>query len=258
MIFYFSGTGNSEWAARELAAKIGDELKFMPDELCGSMKFTLREGECLGFVFPCYAWGVPLFVENFIRRLSVDNVGYVYYMCTCGDDTGMTKEIFVRLIEGKGWHCSLGFELQMPESYISLPGFDVDSKDKERMKLAVAEERMKQATTAVRQKKEDFFDTLPGAFPWLKSHVVRPFFNRFLMSPKPFRYTDKCVSCGKCVSACPLHNISFTDKNKPEWHDDCAGCLRCYHVCPKHAVQYGWFTCGKGQYLNPSLNRQVK
>lgn len=258
MIFYFSGTGNSEWAARELAASLGDELRFMPDELCGSMEYTMQDGECLGFVFPCYAWGVPLLVENFIRRLSVRNVSYVYYLCTCGDDTGMTKEIFCRSVESKGWQCNLGFDFQMPESYISLPGFDVDSKEKEGMKLRAAAERMKQAVDAVRQRKCGFFNLFPGAFPWLKSRVVRPFFNRFLMSPKPFRYTDKCIACGKCVAACPLHSISSADDKRPVWHDNCAGCLRCYHVCPAHAIQYGWFTRGKGQYLNPLVNKNKR
>ncbi|MCM1313470.1 MAG: EFR1 family ferrodoxin [Bacteroides sp.] len=255
MIFYFSGTGNSRWAARELADSLGEELRFIPDELGSDMRYVMRDGERLGFVFPCYAWGVPLLVENFIRRLSVGNVGYVYYLCTCGDDTGMTKELFCRIIESKGWHCHLGFDIQMPESYISLPGFDVDTKEKERAKLEAAAERIKKAVSAVGQRQTDCFDVLPGAYPWMKSRVVRPFFNRFLMSPKPFRYTDKCISCGKCAASCPLHNISLADRKHPVWHEQCAGCLRCYHVCPVNAVQYGWFTRGKGQYMNPSAGR---
>lgn len=256
MIFYFSGTGNSEWVARQASAALGDELKFIPDELRGGMEYVLRDDEGLGFVFPCYAWGVPLLVEKFIRRMSADNVGFVYYLCTCGDDTGMTKEIFCRSVESKGWHCSLGVDFRMPESYISLPGFDVDTKDRERLKLDRAAERIHHAIAAVERREHDFFDVLPGALPWVKSRVFRPFFNRFLMSPKPFRYTDKCIACGKCVGACPLHNISFTDGKNPVWHDNCAGCLRCYHVCPVHAVQYGWFTRGKGQYLNPLIGKK--
>lgn len=56
MIFYFSGTGNSAWAARQLARLTGDEacdittLTQVPD---------LKACQQIGFVFPVYAWGVP-------------------------------------------------------------------------------------------------------------------------------------------------------------------------------------------------------
>ena len=52
MIFYFSGTGNSAWAARQLAKLTGDEacnittVKELPD---------LDSARQIGFVFPVYA-----------------------------------------------------------------------------------------------------------------------------------------------------------------------------------------------------------
>lgn len=54
MIFYFSGTGNSEWTAQKIAEKTSDKaydivkLKELP-EIDGEQQ--------IGFVFPVYAWG---------------------------------------------------------------------------------------------------------------------------------------------------------------------------------------------------------
>ncbi len=255
MIFYFSGTGNSAWVAQCVSKGVGDtNLLFIPD--VGTYEYTLALGEALGFVFPCYAWGVPVFVEEFVRKLNVRNVDYVYFVCTCGDDTGKTKEIFCKLMEQKGWKCSLGYSVQMPESYVNLPGFDVDPKEKERRKISVAEEKLQYIVNDIAARRTDVFDTLPGRFTWLKSCVVRPFFNRFLITPRPFKTNGMCVACGKCVTACPYHNIELKEctpsgpsSQLPVWSDNCVGCMRCYHSCPAKAIEWGRFTKGKGQYL---------
>lgn len=248
MLFYFSGTGNSAWVAQAIATGIGeDTMLLMPTY---ETDYMLSHGEPLGFVFPCYAWGVPLFIENFVRNLKISNVSYVYFVMTCGDDTGYTSELFCGLIGSKGWECSLGYAIQMPESYVNLPGFDVDTEDKVISKFGKAKERLSHIITDISNRRKDYFDTLPGGFKWLKSYVVRPFFNRFLITPKPFKSNKQCNLCGRCVNVCPFSNISLSDTElRPCWGESCVMCMRCYHSCPQHAVQWGCFTKNKGQYL---------
>lgn len=248
MIFYFSGTGNSRWVAQFLSDELSDTLRFIPDELGTDMHYTLKDGERLGFVFPTYGWGVPPFIEQFIGKMRVDNVGYLYFVTTCGDDTGMTAEIFCDIVARKGWQCQLGYAVQMPESYVCLPGFDVDPKPKEQRKLDAVPDRMHQIVDDIVDGRGGF-DTLPGAMPWAKSHIVRPFFNRFLVNPRHFKVNDQCVGCGICVKACPFGNISLADNKHPQWHEHCVQCMRCYHTCPHRAIEWGRFTRGKGQYL---------
>ena len=71
MIFYFSGTGNSEWVAQQLAAQLNEQLLFIPDEMRGEADYKLRPNEKLGFVFPVYAWRVPRFILRFIRKCAI-------------------------------------------------------------------------------------------------------------------------------------------------------------------------------------------
>lgn len=248
MLFYFSGTGNTRWVAEFLAQELNDRLRFIPDEIGGDMHYVLKDGERLGFVFPCYGWGVPPFVERFIEQVKIDNVDYLYFVTTCGDDTGLTAEIFCDDVEQKGWSCNLGYAVQMPESYVCLPGFDVDPKEKEQQKLISAITRMNQIVDDVLDKRGGF-DTIPGGFAWVKSRIIRPFFNRFLVSAKYFKTNGACVGCGKCVQACPYQNIQLNHNNQPEWSNTCVQCLHCYHQCPVHAIEWGVFTKNKGQYL---------
>jgi len=249
MVFYFSGTGNSEYVARTISESFGDKCVFIPEVMNEDKSFELSDGERLGFVFPVYSWGIPEFVADFISRISINNVSYVYFVCTCGDDTGMTKEQMSALAKDKGWHLSLGYSIQMPNTYVCLPGFDVDKPEIENNKLSNAKNKLDEALLHIRNYDDGCFDTLPGDFAWVKSKVVRPLFNKCLITAKPFHTTDACIHCGMCVSECPMKNIKLDENtSKPEWGDNCVGCLRCYHFCPTNSVQFGRFTNGKGQY----------
>ena len=98
MIFYFSGTGNTRWAAETISRKTGEELMFIPEELKGECRYTLAEGERIGFCFPVHGWQPPQIVRKFIRKMSVSNAAghYCFALCTCGDTVGDTMTILNR------------------------------------------------------------------------------------------------------------------------------------------------------------------
>ena len=53
MIFYFSGTGNSLWVARQLQESLQEPLYKLVDVLSSDQVYALGEEERLGFVSPC-------------------------------------------------------------------------------------------------------------------------------------------------------------------------------------------------------------
>jgi uncharacterized Fe-S center protein len=55
---------------------------------------------------------------------------------------------------------------------------------------------------------------------------------------KPGVFTDKCTSCGRCLSFCASDAIDI--KPKAEINDKCTGCAMCISVCPEGAIYINW------------------
>lgn len=248
MIFYFSATGNSRWVAMTLAEKFHTDVYKITASSGYPRMFHLKENESVGFVFPVHAWGPPENLLSFITSLRFSSdPSFLYFVCTCGDDAGKTADVFCRFLYKQGWKCASGYSVIMPNTYVCLPGFDVDPLAVEQRKREKAREETERLAERIREKRNEFC-CHEGSFPRLKTYVLRPLFKKFLMSPSKFHVTDACISCGVCENTCPLQNIHLTD-GKPHWDDHCVMCLACYHHCPKHAIAYGRQTAKKGQYL---------
>ena len=245
MIYYFSGTGNSRYVACHLAEALGERLSRLPfsaDEPA--------EDEAVGLVFPAYAWGIPKTIEDFIRNHASSRLkGWLYAVITCGDDVGYADRVLDKALwRACGRRLDAAFSVQMPNTYVCLPGFDVDSPELTEAKLAGAEHRVRDIAARI-GKREPVRHLVRGGFPWTKTYVLRPLFKRFLLTDRYFHVsTSCCTSCGKCQKACPVDNIRIIG-GTPQWQSCCAGCLACYHACPQHAIAFGSMTQKKGQYL---------
>ncbi|MDE7460471.1 MAG: EFR1 family ferrodoxin [Paramuribaculum sp.] len=251
MIFYHTGTGNSAIIAKRIAHITGDTLQRI--DICAPSSYSLRLEERVVWIFPVYSWGIPPVVKRFIRQVSLEHGGgsggLHFMVCSCGDDVGLTASMWRKEMRRRGWKACGAWSVQMPNNYVSLPGFDVDSPDLAGKKLEAAGSRLSEVVRGI-ECGARVDDVERGAFAWIKSRLVYPLFMRFLMSPSPFRHNRSCVGCGRCAAVCPRRNITIHCR-RPRWGSDCAMCLACYHVCPHHAVDYGKRTRTKGQYWAP-------
>ena len=83
MIFYFSGTGNSLYAAKSIAEYNGEKLISIASIMKskdGCYEYNLTKDEVIGFVFPIYAWAPPKMVISFIIHRS----GHCFWNCLLG------------------------------------------------------------------------------------------------------------------------------------------------------------------------------
>lgn len=207
MIFYFSGTGNSRWVAEQLSTAGAEELVAIADVYASDRRFVLRPDEKVGFVFPVYSWGPPSIVLQLIASVQFsEKPAYLYFVCTCGDDTGKTAEIFCKAVGRRGWKCQAGFSVIMPNTYVCLPGFDIDWRDVAETKCQEAEVRVAEIARLVAERVQRM-DCYPGRFPALKSYLLRPLFNRFWSSPRRSAWKTP-VSLAAGVSRCVLCTTS--------------------------------------------------
>lgn len=259
VIFYFSGTGNSQWAAKLLASKLNEELIYIPDVIRGHCRFFLKDNERIGFIFPIHGWRPPLIVRDFIQKLEINYKNhYCYMLCTAGDSIGKTTEIFSKDLRKRNIRLDAAFSLIMPESYVGLPFFNVDPIEKENQKKQKAEEDLKEFSSDIEACRKNILKTVKGPLPAFFSGPVGGFFLKYLITDKPFHViNERCVKCGICADVCPVGDIIGGLGEEPRWknNNECLSCFACYHHCPHHAIEYGGRTKNKGQYF---FNRKHK
>lgn len=289
MIFYFSGTGNTKWAASKLASATHEDLisiapYMRADDSSHTLAepFILKENERLGFVFPVHGWRVPKLLREFIGKMKVqraesDAAGsqtlsdisensasagsrpFTYCVCTAGDSIGLTIENLNEVISQNPSLQALGitevkssYSLIMPESYVGLPFMDVDPKEKEIWKKSKSAQELAVICEEIFDRKEGVNRLVKGPIPWFFTKIVGGFFENVLITDKRFHVEkDKCVKCGICANVCPVGDIKGGHGEYPEWlhHKDCLTCFTCYHHCPHHAIEFGNQTQKKGQYF---------
>lgn len=242
MIFYFSGTGNSRWAALETAKLTGDRAVFIPR---AEANCRLRDNEPVGFVFPIYAWAPPACVTAFIKSVQLDNYqnNFCYFIATCHSQTGNIDGIMKKALASRGWRCDAGFSVRMPNNYLLAPLVKTDTPQKRNELLRDAQMRLKDIAADI-SRRTSKFDLRRGS---KLLSLITPLFQKH-MTAKDFRVErDKCVKCGKCAEICPVNNIRLTPF--PQWGSRCEMCQACLSVCPTAAIQYGRYTKGKQRYM---------
>lgn len=278
MIFYFSGTGNSKWAAKTLALETGDTLVSIPEVINSNCSFTIEKDEHVGFIFPIHGWRVPNIVKEFLTKLTIKTLGedtshvkhYCFCLVTAGDSIGKAMERFQQQLKSVTVNDALSLKavcsLIMPESYVGLPGMDVDTKEKELEKKELASKQLKEFSNILKQHPHKdsnqiwgWNQLIKGPIPSFFSGPVGGFFERFLITDKPFHVDSRrCVKCGICANVCPVSDIKGGLGFEPEWlhNGKCLTCFSCYHHCPHHAIEFGKRTQKKGQYFYNKLSKR--
>lgn len=275
MIFYFSGTGNTKWAASKLAAATREDLisiaPYMREDDSShnlAEPFILKENERLGFVFPVHGWRVPKLVREFICKMKIlrepiqrepsdataenkakadDNLKnrpFAYCVCTAGDSIGLTIENLNEVISQNPSLQALGitevsssYSLIMPESYIGLPFMDVDPKEREIRKKENAAQELAVVCEEIFDRKEGISRLVKGPIPWFFTKVVGGFFENVLITDKRFHVEkDRCVKCGICANVCPVGDIKGGHGEHPVWLHH-KDCLTCF-TCYHHCPHH--------------------
>ena len=166
MVFYFSGTGNSRYAASLLAGAAEDELLCMNDVMRQRIldpynaRYAFYSEKPLVFVCPTYYYRIPRIVEQFIRESRFEGCRRAYFFLTCGSSTGSAAayaESFCRERELEFMGLS---SVKMPENYIAM--FSAPTRDEAQGILRSAVPQIESAGRMIRYGKR-LSDILPKA-----------------------------------------------------------------------------------------------
>jgi len=251
VICYFTGTGNSLAAAKQIAAVLGD-TELVPIALRTDTPGTFAPAaDRVGIVFPVYFAGLPAMVASFAERLRFREDAYVFAVATFG---GAGAAPALRQLDGiLRQHASrgldAGFRVKMPGNYILM--YESPQGEKQKRILLAAKTEIARIAGTVRQcRKQD----LPRSiFEQIVHSLMHGWFiGRVHKKDEVFSVTAACTGCGTCAAVCPAKNIRLVDK-KPVWNHRCELCCSCIHTCPVRAIQAGKKTGSRQRYRNPDV-----
>lgn len=249
VIACFSGTGNSWYVAKRIAAALPDtEVLLIPDLL--ENPALLGEPEQLGLVYPVYMAAPPTMVMRFINevlaRRDMKGLEYMFQIATHGGGPGWSLAVSERLCMFAGIMTSYSAKIKMPDGYIFLA--PVPEEEKITSLYQEADKQIEEIIEDISAgelkipRRRPFTKLYMRLFLGMNKHLLAEVSSKFVV-------TDACTGCGICYRGCPSANIGMIE-GKPVFGAACEGCMGCYHRCPAHAIAcmkkprkgYTWYT----------------
>lgn len=249
IIFVFSGTGNSLWAAK----KISEELDNCEIVSMGSHKeYTLTdEYDVVGFVYPTYYRGVPAKVRDFVLQSDFhkNKNSYFFAIATCGSvDTADNATVQMRnLLERKGITLSFAEKLDMFSNYIIF----YDMRDTVEEEAWQSAHDLEPIIANIKKRTVDLTESRIKPFEQL---IYKGFLRFAPRTDKNYNVSDACTHCGICKKVCPVDNIDYGQDEKPQFKHHCEQCLACIHTCPVKAINYKDKTQNRKRYTHPQVS----
>lgn len=233
--FYFSGTGNTKYCIEKFLAAYGGGAEAFPIEDAIPME-KLKQERDIVFAYPIYYSNLPKIVRDFVEEnRELWNGKRVFIIATMGLFSGDGAGVAARLLKKYGARITGGLHVKMPDCIC-------DEKALKRPYLET-----KEIVAAAGRKIEWAAAELKNGTPAKEGlgicyHMAGLFGQRLWFINKTRHYSDRlridteaCTGCGRCVSACPMKNLSLR-QGKAAAGARCTMCYRCVNQCPGKAI----------------------
>ena len=249
MVIYFSGTGNSRFAAEYMAKALNDELLNANERIKAGESLKCTSDLPWVFVAPTYGWQLPRVFEAWLRHGELIGSRDAYFVLTCGSDIGAAGKYAQQMCVDIGLNYRGILGVVMPENYVAM--FPVPNEEKSIEIVKKALPALDRGIHCIKQGVE-FPQQNNSIFDQLKSGPVNNLFYKKIVKADAFLVKEGCISCGTCVSVCPLNNIRL-EQGQPLWGENCTHCMACICDCPVEVIEYGKKSRGKPRYHCPDM-----
>ena len=232
---YFSGTGNSRYAAECFCRDLDKDSMVLSIEDPDAVS-EIRRSDMLVFAYPVQYSTVPKILRDFITNNSgLWTNKKVFIIATMGLFSGDGSGILGRLLHSYGAEVIGGLHLKMPDSIGDEKALKRPLETNKEL-VRCAESKIKESVRLLKEGKP----TREGLGPLYQ--MAGFLGQRLYFGHKTKEYSsklkinaDKCVGCGLCVKLCPMNNISV-ESEKAVPASQCTMCYRCINKCPKQAI----------------------
>jgi len=272
LIYYFSGTGNSLYVAREIAKELPDS-KIIPVVANLNQDKIKVYSEIVGFVFPNFCLSLPIPMQMFLNKVDLISSKYLFAICTRGGTTTEAFEYIDILLKKQNKKLNAKINITMPWNH---------PLGKKNMTSEANLNRLDNHKTVMKQKLDIFMKSInlkeDYDQPDIDADYQIPKCVKILFTSKTFNYEShrymyqnlikfyvdsKCIGCGICEKVCLSNKIEIKS-GKPYWNNriKCFGCFACINYCRQKAIQiksrFPIFshTYETGRYHNPEVSSE--
>jgi len=245
LMLYFSGTGNSKYAAQIFCRNMNAECHSIEEKT--DFAQMISSHDVIGFCYPVYGSRVPRIMREFVGKyIQCFKNKKLIIFCTQWLFSGDGARVFTDLFPRNYIDVISAEHFLMPNNVCNLPVLPLESESKIRKYLARLEKKMRRVcgninNGVIKRKGFNLFSRFLGLF----QGVFMPVWEKAGLN-KVWIF-DECNLCGLCVSICPMNN--FENQNgKITAKGNCNFCYRCINKCPQKAIAVYLKTKVKNQY----------
>ena len=243
VIFCYSGTGNCLDMAKNIAKSLGNTDIVMMRKYPAVT--DVREAKRVGFVFPCYAGGLPGHVERYLHDIKVSPDAYTFAVQQCAAYAGEGLYKLNELIPLDYWvkvsHQCTAIWLFPHDLTLPKMGAAASQARSEHF----AEKIANNIKGGVKKRRSPSKAILNKA-----EHMAWTDLSRKVGST--LKANDNCVMCGQCAKICPVGNIRYQGR-AVIFGDKCISCCGCVEYCPQEAINFGKITEKRERYHNVNI-----
>jgi ferredoxin len=231
---YFSGTGNTKYCV-ERFLDCYDGSKPISIESPDAIE-AIRKSRDIVLGYPVYFSNMPKFVRDFIDQNRIYfKDKRIFIICTMGLFSGDGAGCGGRLLKKYGAQIMGGLHLKMPDCVGDVKLLKRPLEQNKQL-VKTAENKIAHAVNTLKRGKP------PKDGLSIFHHAAGLVCQRLWFYGKTKDYINKlridhrmCIGCGKCVTLCPMHNLSISNQKAIAGHQ-CTMCYRCISHCPQSAI----------------------
>lgn len=246
MVIYYSATGNTEFIAKEVAKRLGDECLNLLDRIKNNDHSPIYSDKPFVICAPVIVCEMPRFMAKYLKEQEFSGSKDVYGIFTSGGYCGITGSLCKKIFKRKKMKYHGHAEVKMPRNYVASNAYPMLEKQEVETRIINAHNRLDEIANTIKNG-----DKLKARYVFLLEKLITLPFNPIWcnrkFNTKDFYVKDNCIGCGKCAKLCALNSVTMVD-GKPVWSDKCTHCMACIGNCPVEAIEYGTITVGKEKY----------
>ncbi|MDO9026771.1 MAG: EFR1 family ferrodoxin [bacterium] len=230
-IYYFSGTGNTLLAAREMQRTFAEKgLRCTLHRIEASDPRKVDLSSTIGLAFPVAAFTTYPLVWDFVHKLPEAKGTKAFGLSTMGGFSLCAMGPLKRILKQKGYLPIGARQVVMPSNLW------YKQYDPAKVQKTIGKGKSKVRSFAL--------DLAAGKSSWIRFPLIPDILFPLFKSKRIWQSTpgyvkvntEKCTKCAQCVEMCPVGAIQLNQEVLVS--NDCQWCMRCISYCPEKALYY--------------------